>query len=99
LENALVYLEALITLFNTWNYFPLVVLNCENQYCFMCYYWLIMCSIQLLLWSGCWFWTYRVKKSPYSWEDASYLTQRSLGLHDDRWRSIGDYNFSTMNLL
>jgi hypothetical protein len=35
LENALVYLEALITLFNTLNYFPLVVLNCENQYCFM----------------------------------------------------------------
>ena len=45
---------------------------------------------KLLLWSGCWFWMYKVKKSPYSSEDASYLTQRSLGLNDDRWRSIDE---------
>lgn len=40
-----------------------------------------------------------MKKCPYSWEDASYLTQRSLGIPDDRWRSIGDCNLSMMNFL
>lgn len=45
---------------------------------------------KLLLWSGCWFWTYKVKKCPYSWDDASYLTQRSLGLPDDRWRGVDE---------
>ncbi|GMY36968.1 chaperone protein dnaJ 50 isoform X2 [Fagus crenata] len=45
---------------------------------------------KLLLWSGCWFWRYKVKKAPYSWEDASYLTQRSLGVPLDAWRSIDD---------
>ncbi|XP_061376525.1 chaperone protein dnaJ 50 [Gastrolobium bilobum] len=43
---------------------------------------------KLLLWSGCWFWRYKVKKYPYSWDDASYLTQRSLGIPHDRWRNI-----------
>lgn len=45
---------------------------------------------KLLLWSGCWFWRYKVKKAPYSWEDASYLTQRSLGVPLDAWRTIDD---------
>ncbi|KAK7280191.1 hypothetical protein RJT34_25253 [Clitoria ternatea] len=45
---------------------------------------------KLLLWSGCWFWRYRVKKYPYSWEDASYLTQRSLGIPHDRWATIDE---------
>ncbi|XP_057424026.1 chaperone protein dnaJ 50 [Lotus japonicus] len=45
---------------------------------------------KLLFWSGCWFWRYKMKKCPYAWEDASYLTQRSLGLPNDRWRSIDE---------
>ncbi|KAE9618617.1 hypothetical protein Lal_00046998 [Lupinus albus] len=43
---------------------------------------------KLLLWSGCWFWRYNMKKHSYSWEDASYLTQRSLGVPHDRWINI-----------
>ncbi|KAJ1423760.1 DnaJ domain containing protein [Sesbania bispinosa] len=45
---------------------------------------------KLLFWSGCWFWRYKVKKYPYSWEDASYLTHCSLGLPPDRWESIDE---------
>jgi len=45
---------------------------------------------KLLLWSGCWFWRYKVKKAPYSWEDASYLTQRSLGASLDAWKTVDD---------
>ncbi|CAL0300417.1 unnamed protein product [Lupinus luteus] len=45
---------------------------------------------KLLLWSGCWFWRYNMKKHSYSWEDASYLTQRSLGIPHDRWINIDE---------
>lgn len=45
---------------------------------------------KLLLWTACWFWRYKVKKYPYTWEDASYLTQRSLGIPHDRWRNIDE---------
>ncbi|XP_027365894.1 dnaJ protein ERDJ7 [Abrus precatorius] len=45
---------------------------------------------KLLLWSCCWVWRYKVKKHPYSWEDASYLTQRSLGIPLDRWKNIDE---------
>lgn len=45
---------------------------------------------KLLLWYGCWFWRYNVKRAPYSWEDASYLTQRSLGISFDSWRYIDE---------
>ncbi|KAJ9136303.1 hypothetical protein P3X46_033395 [Hevea brasiliensis] len=45
---------------------------------------------KLLLWHGCWFWRYKVKKAPYSWEDASYLTQRSLSVPLDAWRSVDE---------
>ncbi|RDX61352.1 DnaJ protein ERDJ7 [Mucuna pruriens] len=45
---------------------------------------------KLLLWSACWFWRYNVKKYPYSWEDASYLTKRSLGIPHNRWRNIDE---------
>lgn len=104
LETAITYYWYLITLFKfksvqIWNSFAQVVLSLDNEYCFMCYYWLVLSSIQLLFWSGCWFWRYKMKKCPYAWEDASYLTQRSLGLPNDRWRSIGDYYFSIMNFL
>ncbi|KAK4491949.1 hypothetical protein RD792_002732, partial [Penstemon davidsonii] len=45
---------------------------------------------QLLLWYGCWFWRYQVKQAPYSREDASYLTRRSLGVPSDSWRYIDE---------
>ncbi|VFQ58951.1 unnamed protein product [Cuscuta campestris] len=45
---------------------------------------------KLLLWYGCWFWRYNVKRAPYSWEDASYLTRRSLGVSFDSWRFIDE---------
>ncbi|KAK4398983.1 Chaperone protein dnaJ 50 [Sesamum angolense] len=43
---------------------------------------------KLLLWYGRWFWRYKVKQAPYSWEDASYLTRRSLGVPSDSWRHV-----------
>ncbi|KAG6394053.1 hypothetical protein SASPL_144631 [Salvia splendens] len=45
---------------------------------------------KLLLWYGHWLWQYQVKQKPYSWEDASYLTRRSLGVPSASWRDIGD---------
>lgn len=45
---------------------------------------------KLLLWYGCWFWRYNVKRAPYSWEDASYLTRRSLRVSPDSWISIDE---------
>ncbi|XP_004232745.1 chaperone protein dnaJ 50 [Solanum lycopersicum] len=45
---------------------------------------------KLLLWYGCWFWRYNVKHAPYSWEDASYLTRRSLRASLDSWISIDE---------
>lgn len=45
---------------------------------------------KLLLWYGCWFWRYNIKRAPYSWEDASYLTRRSLGVSFDSWRYIDE---------
>ncbi|XP_010553423.1 PREDICTED: chaperone protein dnaJ 50 [Tarenaya hassleriana] len=43
---------------------------------------------KLLLWYSCWVWRYNVKKAPYSWEDASYLTQKALRLPPDAWTNI-----------
>lgn len=45
---------------------------------------------KLLLWYGCWFWRYNVKRAPYSWEDASYLTRRSIRSSLDSWISIDE---------
>lgn len=45
---------------------------------------------KLLLWYGQWFWRYKVKMAPYSWEDSSYLTQRALGLSVEAWRNIDE---------
>ncbi|KAL5578946.1 hypothetical protein UlMin_011388 [Ulmus minor] len=45
---------------------------------------------KLLLWYGHWSWRYKVKKAPYSWEDASYLTQRALRVPLDAWSSIDE---------
>ncbi|KAJ4975826.1 hypothetical protein NE237_000932 [Protea cynaroides] len=43
---------------------------------------------KLLLWSICWFWRYKVKKAPYTWDDARYMTQRCLRISLDAWRNI-----------
>ncbi|KAE8664477.1 Chaperone protein dnaJ 50 [Hibiscus syriacus] len=45
---------------------------------------------KLLLWYGCWFWRYKVKKAPYSWEDAAYLTRNSLRVPLDAWLNIDE---------
>ncbi|XP_068644381.1 dnaJ protein ERDJ7 [Aristolochia californica] len=43
---------------------------------------------KLLLWRVFWFWRYRVKKAPYSWDDACYLTRRSLKVPLNAWSNI-----------
>uniref|UniRef100_A0A803QLA7 J domain-containing protein n=1 Tax=Cannabis sativa TaxID=3483 RepID=A0A803QLA7_CANSA len=45
---------------------------------------------KLLLWCGHWFWRYKVKKAPYTWDDASYLTQRALRVRLDSWVNMDD---------
>ncbi|KAL6332262.1 hypothetical protein AAG906_001977 [Vitis piasezkii] len=45
---------------------------------------------KVLLWHGFWFWRYKVKQAPYSWEDASYLTRKSLRVPFDAWRNIDE---------
>ncbi|PSR98437.1 Chaperone protein like [Actinidia chinensis var. chinensis] len=45
---------------------------------------------KLLIWHACWIWRYQVRQASYSWEDAAYLTRRSLGVHLDSWRSIDE---------
>eukprot|EP00262_Sarcandra_glabra_P013126 TRINITY_DN356_c0_g1_i2.p1 TRINITY_DN356_c0_g1~~TRINITY_DN356_c0_g1_i2.p1 ORF type:complete len:270 (+),score=34.33 TRINITY_DN356_c0_g1_i2:40-849(+) len=46
---------------------------------------------KLLLWRGCWFWRYRIKRASYTWDDASYLTQTSLRVSLDKWSTIVFY--------
>ncbi|CAI9087754.1 OLC1v1021910C2 [Oldenlandia corymbosa var. corymbosa] len=46
---------------------------------------------KMLLWCVRWLWRYKVKRAPYSWEDASYLTRRSLGVPHDSWNYIGSF--------
>eukprot|EP00262_Sarcandra_glabra_P013125 TRINITY_DN356_c0_g1_i1.p1 TRINITY_DN356_c0_g1~~TRINITY_DN356_c0_g1_i1.p1 ORF type:complete len:299 (+),score=41.00 TRINITY_DN356_c0_g1_i1:40-936(+) len=45
---------------------------------------------KLLLWRGCWFWRYRIKRASYTWDDASYLTQTSLRVSLDKWSTIDE---------
>ncbi|KAH9606674.1 hypothetical protein KSS87_014883 [Heliosperma pusillum] len=45
---------------------------------------------KLLLWHGGWFWRYKVMKAPYSSEDASYLTQRSLSVPATAWENMDE---------
>ncbi|KAG8045137.1 hypothetical protein GUJ93_ZPchr0008g13998 [Zizania palustris] len=46
---------------------------------------------KVLSWEICWFWRYHVKKLPYAWEDACYLTRKSLKIHANTWQNIDDY--------
>ncbi|XP_074270034.1 chaperone protein dnaJ 50 [Silene latifolia] len=45
---------------------------------------------KLLLWHGGWFWRYKVIKAPYSSEDASYLTKRSLSVPATAWENMDE---------
>ncbi|XP_022723693.1 chaperone protein dnaJ 50-like isoform X3 [Durio zibethinus] len=45
---------------------------------------------KLLLWYVCWFWRYKVKRAPYSWEDAAYLTRNSLRVPLEAWLNIDE---------
>jgi len=45
---------------------------------------------KVLTWEICWFWRYRVKKLPYAWEDACYLTQTSLNIPASTWKNIDE---------
>ncbi|KAL9243528.1 hypothetical protein vseg_017403 [Gypsophila vaccaria] len=45
---------------------------------------------KLLLWHGCWFWRYKVRKAPYTVDDASYLTQRSLSVPAAAWENMDE---------
>ncbi|CAD6249665.1 unnamed protein product [Miscanthus lutarioriparius] len=43
-----------------------------------------------LTWKICWFWRYRIKKLPYTWEDACYLTWISLQMPVNTWKNIDE---------
>ncbi|CAM8985970.1 unnamed protein product [Rhodiola kirilowii] len=45
---------------------------------------------KLLIWHACWFWRYTVKKAPYAWDDACYLTCKSLSVSHDSWENIDE---------
>nr|CAD1829627.1 unnamed protein product [Ananas comosus var. bracteatus] len=45
---------------------------------------------KLLLWRICWLWSYRIKKYPYSWDDACYLTRTRLKMPPNIWDSMDD---------
>jgi len=53
---------------------------------------------KVLTWEICWFWRYRVKKLPYAWEDACYLTQTSLNIPASTWKNIGNLQFHQTNV-
>lgn len=39
-----------------------------------------------------------MRREPYSWEDASYLTRRSLGVPFEQWRDLGKDTLPSSNL-
>lgn len=45
---------------------------------------------KLATWEASWIWRYWMKKMPYSWDDASYLTRSCLGISLTNWRSMSD---------
>lgn len=45
---------------------------------------------KILFWRFCWFWRYQIKKAPYSWDDACYLTQTCLKVPHDAWQNLDD---------
>ncbi|URD83894.1 DnaJ domain [Musa troglodytarum] len=51
---------------------------------------------KLLIWQSCWFWRYQIKKLPYSWDDACYLTRSCLKITSDAWRNIDESTKSNL---
>ncbi|RRT64411.1 hypothetical protein BHE74_00042211, partial [Ensete ventricosum] len=51
---------------------------------------------KLLIWRSCWFWRYQIKKLPYSWDDACYLTRSCLKITSDAWRNIDESTKSNL---
>ncbi|EFJ38117.1 hypothetical protein SELMODRAFT_75161 [Selaginella moellendorffii] len=45
---------------------------------------------KLALWQLRWLWRYQVKKLDLAWDDAAYLTRRSLGMHSKAWNSMNE---------
>ncbi|XP_072969100.1 dnaJ protein ERDJ7 [Typha angustifolia] len=45
---------------------------------------------KILLWNICWFWRYQIKRYPFSWDDACYLTQTCLKVPPSAWRNIDE---------
>lgn len=45
---------------------------------------------RLLLWRFCWFWRYNIKGARYSWDDACYLTQKSLRVPLHSWQTLDE---------
>ncbi|XP_078181239.1 chaperone DnaJ-domain superfamily protein [Carex rostrata] len=45
---------------------------------------------KLLMWRAWWLWRYQIKRHPYSWDDASYLTMNSLNIGTSTWHGIDD---------
>ncbi|XP_078437255.1 chaperone DnaJ-domain superfamily protein [Wolffia australiana] len=45
---------------------------------------------KLLLWRCLWLWRYNVRKAPYTWNDASYLTQRCLNIPSSSWLNLDE---------
>ncbi|KAL3696023.1 hypothetical protein R1sor_010099 [Riccia sorocarpa] len=41
-------------------------------------------------WQGQWIWRYWIKKMPYAWEDAAYLTKHYLSLSSEAWASLSE---------
>ncbi|KAJ3676106.1 hypothetical protein LUZ60_003518 [Juncus effusus] len=45
---------------------------------------------KFLVWKALWFWRYQIKKNPYSWDDASYLTMNSLNIPSNTWQTLDE---------
>lgn len=46
---------------------------------------------KVLTWEICWFWRYWVKKLPFAWEDACYLTRATLQIPANTWENIDEH--------
>jgi DnaJ family protein C protein 25 len=51
---------------------------------------------KMLSWEFCWFWRYQVKKLPYAWEDACYLTRTSLKMPANTWKNMDESTKETI---
>ncbi|KAJ3683971.1 hypothetical protein LUZ61_013135 [Rhynchospora tenuis] len=45
---------------------------------------------KILVWRIRWLWRYQIKKHPYAWDDACYLTMNSLNINPTAWHGIDE---------